>query len=32
LFLTTSRVWLAETITAVMALVLMWLWFRPEPE
>ena len=32
LFLTTSRAWLAEAITAVMALVLMWLWRRPEPE
>ena len=32
LFLTTSRAWMAEAITAVMAVVLMWLWFRPEPE
>ena len=32
LFLTTSRVWLAEAITAVMIVVLMWLWRRPEPE
>lgn len=31
LFLTSSRIWLAETITAVMAVVLMWLWLRPEP-
>ncbi|MBM0107920.1 YbaN family protein [Steroidobacter sp. S1-65] len=31
LFLTSTRMWLAETITAVMALVLMWLWLRPEP-
>lgn len=32
LFLTTSRAWMAEAITAVMAVVLMWLWRRPEPE
>ncbi|MFC4309001.1 YbaN family protein [Steroidobacter flavus] len=31
LFLTISRMWLAEAITGVMALVLMWLWLRPEP-
>jgi len=31
LFLTTTRIWMAEIITAVMALVLMWLWRRPEP-
>ena len=31
LFYTTSRMWLAEAITGVMALVLMWLWLRPEP-
>ena len=31
LFLTSTRMWFAETITAVMALVLMWLWLRPEP-
>ncbi|MDM4771083.1 YbaN family protein [Solimonas sp. SE-A11] len=31
LFLTTSKPWLAEAITAVMALVLAWLWHRPEP-
>ena len=31
LFLTTTRIWVAEIITAVMALVLMWLWRRPEP-
>ena len=31
LFYTTSRMWLAEIITGVMALVLMWLWRRPEP-
>ena len=31
LFLTTSRPWLAEAITAIMAIVLMWLWRRPEP-
>lgn len=32
LFQTTSRAWMAEAITAVMAVVLMWLWRRPEPE
>jgi uncharacterized membrane protein YbaN (DUF454 family) len=32
LFLTTSQAWMAEAITAVMAVVLMWLWRRPEPE
>lgn len=32
LFTTTSRVWVAEAITAIMAVVLMWLWRRPEPE
>lgn len=32
LFLTASRAWLAEAITAVMAVVLMWLWLRPEPQ
>jgi hypothetical protein len=31
LFLITSRPWLAEAITALMAVVLMWLWRRPEP-
>lgn len=31
LFVTSSRMWLAESITGVMALVLMWLWRRPEP-
>ena len=31
LFLTSTRMWLAEVITVVMALVLMWLWRRPEP-
>jgi uncharacterized protein len=31
LFLTSSRVWMAEAITALMAVVLMWLWRRPEP-
>ena len=32
LFLTSSRAWVAEALTAVMAVVLIWLWFRPEPE
>jgi uncharacterized membrane protein YbaN (DUF454 family) len=31
LFATTSRLWLAEIISAVMAIVLTWLWLRPEP-
>jgi len=31
LFLTSSRMWVAEAVTAVMAIVLMWLWRRPEP-
>jgi len=31
LFLTSSRAWVAEALTAVMAAVLIWLWFRPEP-
>ncbi|MDY6944160.1 MAG: YbaN family protein [Pseudomonadota bacterium] len=31
LFLTSTRMWLAEVITVVMAMVLMWLWRRPEP-
>jgi len=32
LFLTASQAWMAEAITAVMAVVLFWLWRRPEPE
>ena len=31
LFLTASQAWMAEAITAVMAVVLFWLWRRPEP-
>lgn len=31
LFVTSSRMWVAELVTGVMALVLMWLWLRPEP-
>lgn len=31
LFLTTSRPWLAEGVTALMAVILAWLWHRPEP-
>ena len=31
LFLTASRAWVAEATTVVMAVVLMWLWRRPEP-
>jgi uncharacterized membrane protein YbaN (DUF454 family) len=32
LFTTTSHIWVAEAITVLMAVVLMWLWRRPEPE
>lgn len=31
LFLTAHKPWVAEAITGVMALVLTWLWHRPEP-
>jgi len=31
LFVTSSRMWVAELATGVMALVLAWLWLRPEP-
>ena len=31
LFLTLPRLWLAELISAVMAVVAIWLWRRPEP-
>ncbi len=31
LFFGTSRIWLAEVATALMAVVLTWLWYRPEP-
>lgn len=31
LFLTARKPWVAEIITGVMALVLTWLWHRPEP-
>lgn len=31
LFFGTSRIWLAEGATALMAVVLTWLWYRPEP-
>jgi uncharacterized membrane protein YbaN (DUF454 family) len=31
LFATSSRLWLAEIISAVMAILLTWLWLRPEP-
>ncbi|WP_129643987.1 YbaN family protein [Peristeroidobacter agariperforans] len=30
-FMVSPRRWVAELLTAVMALVLMWLWLRPEP-
>lgn len=31
LFLTTPVPWLAEGVTAFLALLLTWLWHRPEP-
>jgi uncharacterized membrane protein YbaN (DUF454 family) len=31
LFVTADRLWLAGAVTAVMAVVLVWLWYRPEP-
>lgn len=31
LFLTAPRTWIAATGTAIMALVAVWLWRRPEP-
>src|SRR5690606_437076 len=31
LFLTAPRVWMAATGTAIMAVVALWLWSRPEP-
>lgn len=31
LFLTAPYPWLPETITALMAVILVWLWRRPEP-
>src|SRR5688572_3169588 len=31
LFLTAPRVWMAATGTAIMAVVAIWLWSRPEP-
>lgn len=30
-FMVSPRRWVAELLIAVMALVLMWLWLRPEP-
>ncbi|GFE84027.1 inner membrane protein [Steroidobacter agaridevorans] len=30
-FMVSPRRWVAELLTALMALVLMWLWLRPEP-
>lgn len=32
LFLTAPHLWIAETISVVMAIVLVWLWYRPEPQ
>ena len=31
LFLTAPRTWMAATGTAIMAVVAIWLWSRPEP-
>lgn len=31
LFLTAPRWWMAATGTAIMAVVALWLWLRPEP-
>ncbi|MDR7135467.1 uncharacterized membrane protein YbaN (DUF454 family) [Lysobacter niastensis] len=31
LFLTAPRTWMAATGTAIMAVVAVWLWSRPEP-
>jgi uncharacterized membrane protein YbaN (DUF454 family) len=31
LFATSTRLWVAEAITALMAVILVWLWHRPEP-
>lgn len=31
LFVVTSRPWMAAVVTTVMAIVLIWLWRRPEP-
>ena len=31
MFLTAPRWWMAATGTAIMALVALWLWLRPEP-
>lgn len=31
LFALSSRPWLAEGVTALMAVILAWLWHRPEP-
>jgi uncharacterized membrane protein YbaN (DUF454 family) len=30
-FIVSTRMWIAELVSAVMAIVLMWLWLRPEP-
>lgn len=32
LFLTAPQLWIAEVISGVMAVVLVWLWKRPEPK
>ena len=31
MFLTAPKLWMAATGTAIMAVVAMWLWLRPEP-
>ena len=30
-FMVSPRRWVAELLTVLMAIVLMWLWLRPEP-
>lgn len=32
LFITAPQLWIAEVISVVMAVVLVWLWYRPEPQ
>ena len=31
MFLTAPKAWMAATGTAIMAVVAIWLWLRPEP-
>lgn len=32
LFMTAPHLWIAEAISVLMAVVLVWLWARPEPQ